>query len=148
MMLPNILQWGNVGKQKIQTLMILLIIIYLFQYHFIEYLYKKTGIYVGLDGYCIRKCSSQTCKNMVTNYRNSDYWAATNLSPTNCAITAWEIAHTILHIFIGYYYNIHMSVLLSVGHELYEHYYLDRGSYLDLFYNMMGFVIGYSFKQI
>jgi len=63
-----------------------------------------------------------------------------------CVVTKWEISHFFTHIFLGYFTNIYISQGISVGFELYEHYDLNCGSYLDLIYNFLGYIIGYILK--
>jgi hypothetical protein len=54
----------------------------------------------------------------------------------------WELTHFLFHIGLGYYYNLPVSIAISVGFELYEHCFKDCGSWLDLLYNGLGGIVG------
>jgi hypothetical protein len=62
-------------------------------------------------------------------------------------MTLWEISHMTFHAIIGYYFNIYISVGIGVMHEINEHYNHNAGSYLDIIWNFLGFLIGYCCKN-
>lgn len=98
---------------------------------------------------CLYKCDKNICKN-ITNARDDDYYVdkKENRKLQNCIFTMWELSHLLVHVIIGYYYNIYISVIISISFEIYEHYKFNCGSYLDLIWNLMGFIIGHNLRII
>ena len=93
---------------------------------------------------CLITCKNQICKNITSNSRESNYslGITSNAHVDDCIFTGWEFSHVILHMFLGYYFNIYISVSLSVLFEIYEHYVYNCASWLDLFWNTFGLLIG------
>lgn len=54
----------------------------------------------------------------------------------------WELTHFLFHVYLGYIYNLPISLGVSVGFELYEHYAKDCGSYMDVLWNGLGCMLG------
>lgn len=129
-----------------------LLIIGILMYILIFYIIDSMGdTAVKISHTCLAECKSDTCKNIVTGGRDSNYFLSPDSNPKNCWFTIWELSHMIMHIFIGYFYNLQTSLGVSVGFEVFEHYAYDCASILDIFWNMLGFSIGYSiryFRQI
>lgn len=146
MILPKFLLWGDVGKQKIQALIIICLCMYIYIFHISQRLYDKYKIEV--DEFCLYECNTPLCKNIVKNSRDSGYFLHDKLYEADkCGLTWYEITHVIFHIFIGYYYNIYVSLGVGIGFEIFERYKFNNGSYLDILYNMLGFVIGYNIRK-
>jgi hypothetical protein len=120
------------------------LIMYIVIFHLDEFLNEKKlkqvhnfteECVVGCKNYC------EECK-VVNNWRDKGYYLFEADDKGQCLITRWEISHLLFHIFLGYYTNIYISQSLSVGFEIFEHYKFDCGSYIDLVYNLSGFLIG------
>ena len=90
--------------------------------------------------HCFIKCDHNICTNF-TQLRDSNY-SMNNTQPYDCVFTLWESSHMLFHVFIGYYFNIYISVIISVFYEIFEHCFYNCGSYLDLFWNGLGLLIG------
>lgn len=131
------------------TLAIILIIMYLCIFQLELILNQKNIDKVhNFSEKCLVGCSGResTC-DCLNSYRDNGYYLfESDNNKVRCAITRWELSHIIFHIFLGYFTNIYISQGLSVGFEIYEHYFYDCGSYLDLMYNFMGFLVGHSLR--
>lgn len=98
---------------------------------------------------CFMTCKSDLCRHFINKSRGGDYFLDSTGKNPDCFFTAWEGSHIILHIIIGYYYNLATSLSLSIGWELYEHYsVMDCANILDILWNMVGYVIGYSLRKL
>lgn len=90
---------------------------------------------------CLVRCPR--CKHNLTALRGKDYYIhATGTDVTECAFTTWELSHVLLHVYIGYYYNIRVSLAIGILFEIYEYVHFNCGSWLDLMWNTIGFMIG------
>jgi hypothetical protein len=92
---------------------------------------------------CIVGCNGPI-GNKYTALRDSGYMNSKDKvsSDRNCLFLGWEFSHLLFHMFLGYYYNIYISVGLSVGFEMYEKIEYNCSSYADLIINFTGFLIG------
>lgn len=95
---------------------------------------------------CLSGCESDTCQNITRSLRDSDYWldpkAKTIMDPVRCKATLYELTHLLLHVWVGYYYDLTTSIALSVAFELFEHAFYNCGSVLDLIWNLAGGICG------
>ena len=66
----------------------------------------------------------------------------------SCIMTFWECFHVIFHIFIGYFYNIQISAMSGILFEIFESQACNCYSFLDLFYNLVGALIGTGLKMV
>lgn len=159
-----LLSWNNVGTIKLIILIILLIIGNLIIFHsqvfaFFGYsekpeqpvetrteeeLSKTQEMFKKLKKCteCLAHCNHNICKSLTATLRDTDYLNNGSSQPATCIFTGWELSHLIWHMFLGYFYNIYISVTLSVLFELFEHYTLNCASILDLFWNFIGLLIG------
>ena len=96
---------------------------------------------------CVIPCKDKKLCDELHKYRDDHYYVFEK-DTEKCLVTKWEISHLITHIFLGYFTNIYISQGISIGFELYEHYHIDCGSYIDLVYNFVGFLIGHTLKNI
>lgn len=127
------------------TLLTILSILYIILFYVLDNFPKTLQPYVDKIQYtCLVRCD--TCN--LSNYRDNGYYLnSTGPSVNTCLCTLFEVSHFILHAFLGYYYNIYISLGLSVGFEIFEHYVYDCGSYLDILYNLAGFAFGYTLRH-
>lgn len=88
--------------------------------------------------------NEKTC-DTIHKFRDDGYYILDGESD-RCIVTWWEISHVIFHALLGYFTDIYVASTISVGFELYEHYALDCGSWLDLLYNFLGVCIGRALK--
>jgi hypothetical protein len=144
--LLNILSWNNITTLQLSKLTIILILMYIFIFHILSKLPNKIFNYQFI---CLKKCNHTLCK-MCTNTRGSNYFVLSNHLDKNsipdCILTVWEFSHILFHIYLGYYYNIYISQGLSIGFEIYEKYAFNCESGIDIICNLIGFLIGYTFR--
>jgi hypothetical protein len=145
--MKSVLDWNDVSLGMLVLLAIIGILQHLFIFTLLPLL-PENILYTCIDK-CIVPCKNDTCKK-VLSYRDSGYYAYSGVEDQekaqNCSLSSWEILHVLYHVFLGYFYNLYVSLAMSVGYELYEHYAFNAGSYLDLFWNMLGFGIGYAMR--
>ncbi len=140
----DIYNWNNVTTGMLVILVIIGVIMNHIIFEELDNNSEDIQKYIDkIQSYCFINCDN--CSD-ITNLRDENYYTLGNADAKKCLMTAWEISHMIFHIFIGYFYNIYISVSISVGYELYEHYFKSCGSFLDLGYNMTGFLIGNHLK--
>jgi hypothetical protein len=90
---------------------------------------------------CVVGCkTSKPLCELTNGLRSNGYYLFGDYD--KCIVSWWEISHVTLHMWLGYFTNIYVSQTVSVGFELYEHFALGCGSFLDLLYNFLGFAIG------
>lgn len=94
-------------------------------------------------------CTTETCKKY-TSLRGDNYFMDNTSKDYNstCMITGWEVAHFAFHTFLGFFYNIYISLGLSVGYEIYEYFAYDCASYADLGINFAGFLTGSLMRRL
>lgn len=126
-----------------QALAIVGILMYIVIFHVIDSLGETV---TNIQSYCLKSCSSDTCSRIASKGRGKNYFSVTKANPSDCIFTMWEFSHLVTHIFIGYFFNIQTSLVLSAGFEVFEYYMYDCGSYLDLGWNFIGFLIGNSIR--
>ena len=95
---------------------------------------------------CICECDADICRAITTNMRDSNYLAGSKTQPIGCIFTIWELSHVCLHILIGYYFNIYLSLGIGIAFEIFEHKFFDCGSMMDVFWNALGALIGISMR--
>ena len=143
----NLFDWGNITTNIYIALIITMIILYMIIFHLKNIIGEKNARIVhDITEKCVISCSDKKLCSKVNNLRDSGYYIFDE-NPEKCIVTKWEISHLIFHMFLGYFTNIYISQGISVGFELYEHYILNCGSYLDLGYNFIGFIIGHKLKK-
>jgi hypothetical protein len=101
--------------------------------------YTKTPFH-NLLNKCVIPGKSNTTKS-IGSLRECRYSEEPDLK-NNCYLFGWEISHFLLHVMIGYYFNVYVSVFISVGYEIYEHYTCKCASVLDIVYNLLGYYLG------
>jgi hypothetical protein len=144
----NILDWNGVTTGMLVVLCIIGITMNYVIFNMLDGNNKKIQYYIdAVQNFCVKKCSNDYCSS-ITKLRDEKYYTYGDGDSKSCLITSWEISHLLFHVFIGYFYNIYISTVISVGYEIYEHYDKLCGSYLDLGYNMTGFLIGNYLKSI
>jgi hypothetical protein len=145
----NILEWGDISN----AVYIMVVMLGIIQYTMIFHLDKiNTSLSKSFNKTmftCASKCVNKKDCEFVNALRDDYYYMQTtgDSESLDCKITRWEISHFFTHIFLGYFSNIYISQGISVGFELYEHYALNCGSYLDLGYNFAGFMVGHTLKN-
>lgn len=94
---------------------------------------------------CTISCPDNGCKYW-NSLRDGDYWL--DVEKKNCITNnSGSFSFFLVHIFLGYFYNIYVSQTISIGFEIYEQKFHNCGSYLDLGYNFMGFLVGHTLKN-
>jgi hypothetical protein len=89
---------------------------------------------------CLLGCPTGQCVHAMRVSRDRHYYPKKRHEM--CAFTAWELTHLLFHVGVGYYFNLPVSLLISVGFELYEHFFRDCGSFMDVFWNGLGCLLG------
>jgi hypothetical protein len=97
---------------------------------------------------CAIPCRSPECAERVKKARDGGYGLKGDPGGRlrSCALTIWEISHVFTHVLLGFFFNLPVSLGISIGFELLEHYCFDCGSWLDLIYNFIGFAIGHALR--
>jgi hypothetical protein len=96
---------------------------------------------------CLAKCDKPICTDFVKKSKGDNYYLDNTRVNTECLFTIWEFSHVIFHAFIGYFFNLHTSLGIGIPWELSEHYgYRNCGNIMDIFWNMVGYSIGYGLK--
>lgn len=146
----DLFEWGNISTGVYVALIIVGIIMYINIFHLDQIFSKETTKKINKWSYsCAIKCDDEKQCKKYNNLRDKNYSLDFDEfgSSKLCKVTKWEVSHFILHLFLGYFTNIYISQGTSIIFELYEHYVLDCGSYLDLGYNLAGFLTGYYLKN-
>lgn len=141
------LSWNNVTAVYLIIFILIIVIANLYLFISLTY-YTNYSVSNIIDGTCIVRCDHQICKYLTSNLRDKNYLINTNLQPTRCIFTTWELLHVLLHMFVGYFFNIYIAIVFSILFELYEHYVYNCGSILDLFWNTSGLFIGIYIRYI
>lgn len=166
-MWSNILAWNDVTTKDVYLLIIICSIMYIFIFHVVDNMsYKLDNCLAYFLNYgCVWQSDNKTIQKYLepgvmredgyyigndndTNGKINQIRRKCNLDvPVNkCMITTWEVYHILFHMFLGYKYNLYVSLLLGLSFELLESKVYNCGSYLDLFYNMVGFLVGLVLK--
>lgn len=145
--MKSILDWNGVTVGMLVVLSIIGICMHIFIFTLLPLLPRD--LVINHVDKCLVPCNNSVCKSILSG-RDSGYYANGDEEDEerslSCSVSSWEISHVLFHCFLGYFYNLQISLSISVGYELYEHYAFNAGSYLDLFWNMFGFCIGYSMR--
>jgi hypothetical protein len=96
---------------------------------------------------CVISCKDDKICEHVNRFRDDGYYLFDNDNSESCIITKWEISHFFTHMFLGYFTNIYISMPINIGFEIYENKFYNCGSYLDLIYNTLGFILGFYLKH-
>lgn len=137
--------WNDVGCGMLVCLIILGIIM-----HTIIFGDKKYSIHsfiIDTLDKCIIKCTKPACLKY-TSLRDPGYMNSSQKinDDKKCVFMGWELSHLIFHMFLGYYYNIYISMGISVGYEILERVLYNCASYADLGINFTGFLVGAYFR--
>ncbi len=142
--MSNFFSWNNVGLNGVCVLFILVIFVDYLNFTYLpnlseDKLLKKIMYHCALRDDRVKQ-----------KYRNHGYYSAfpKDFNGVTCAVTMWEISHLLTHVFIGYFYNIYISMGISVGFEIYEKYWHSAESYTDVVWNFIGMVIGASLRSL
>jgi hypothetical protein len=142
--------WNDVSGKSIGVLLIILSLMYITIFQVMDNLPQPYLDYVRKLNYgCLKQCDTPTCAK-ATQRRETGYWLEPPPGSTDinkCIFTTWELSHILFHVFIGYYYNIYISLGVGIGTEVFESVGYDCGSLLDLGYNMIGFIIGTGLRK-
>jgi len=142
---------NNITNQTIINFLIGYFILYILIFPFREWLESNNYIpsFVKTQYFCFSHCSidNKTC-NKMCKLKDESYFNRPVKDFDKCIFNMWELAHILFHVNIGYYLNIYWSLACNVLFEIFEHYHYDCGSVMDLFYNQLGFTIGYSLRYI
>ena len=147
----SIFSWNHVSSKCTYLFLLLNCFLYIIIFHLLDNV-LPSDLQEKLDKIqhkCFVKCDNELCKE-ATKLRDNNYFLTdpTGIDLKTCIFTSWELTHLLFHIFIGYTYNIYFSVTTSILFEIIEHYVYDCGSYLDVFWNFIGFLIGFYLRNI
>lgn len=136
-------------RRSYSLFILVCIIMYLIIFKIIN---KMPNFVKNIQYKCYAKCESKTCRDITKRLRDKDYWlepdGATKINPEECALISYELSHILFHVWIGYDYGLCTSAVLSSLFEVYEHYFYNCGSYLDLIWNMLGAFIGLALRFV
>lgn len=131
----------HITPEKYIFLLMFLLLIYYYIFHFLDTQEMK-ALAKHHDTWCFITCKHPICTKITEKLRDKKYLLLSNANHIECIFSFWEFTHLIFHIFIGYFYNIQTSLAISIPFEIFEHYYYDCGSFLDILWNFLGAVLG------
>jgi len=144
--LSTAVSWNTVTKKKLYWLIGIGVVMYIFIFYMMDKIPLRLRHMIEE---CIIQCKTKLCSDISKRWRDDGYFFTYESGKLeNCIFTVWELTHLIMHVFLGYFFNLQISLGLSVGFEIWEHYVFDCGSYLDLGWNFLGFVIGNTIKTM
>lgn len=147
----GLLSWNDVGITSMIILVLLCLLIHSMIFH--SYLFvgeNSSARQFWTDA--LNKCYTEPCDTPLckkyTSLRDDGYlkFSKTPETAKTCLLTGWEISHFVFHMFLGYFYNIYISLGISVGYEVYEHYVHNCAGIAELGINMFGFLSGAALK--
>ena len=136
--------WETPSLGSMVVLSITCIVMYVLIFKIIKNLPSKLQEYVDKVIYkCFVRCDTDLCKR-VTDMRDDNYYVSDKPvdNPRDCIFTMWELLHGIFHVFLGWFFPLHISLCISVLFEILEHYVFNCGSGVDIFWNGAGSLIG------
>ncbi len=140
--LDRLTGWDHVTTKSLVALLIALTIIYgIILWGQGARDSNQDGILMRIEKICLIPCSSPDCFPQRTRGKRS--------TPCNvpCAITIWHLSHLILHMIIGYFFNIWVSLTVGLGFEMHEYINLDCADVLDPLVNTLGCLLGAYIKS-
>ena len=129
---------SHITNQSIINLIVVLLVLYIIIFHVLTYILPTFG--KPLEN-CILKCKKDICINITKASKGLKY-NYFNKPTYDCIFNGWELSHFIMHIFIGYYFNILYSLSIGLPFEYLEYKWFNCESYIDIFYNTFGALIG------
>ena len=138
----NLLNSNNVSCGMLIVLAITCILMNYFIFGKYANKFKIRNKIIDKLNLCTLKCKSSSCEKYA-KLRDPSYFNDGTTHKNDCFLTGWEISHFIFHMFLGYFYNLYISLGLSIGYELYERIEFGCASYIDLLINFFGFVVGH-----
>jgi hypothetical protein len=141
--------WDKITVPKLGILVFLIIVGTYLIFDVYPYLRKNYKSVKNVGEYCVYGCSSESCKYYGYQMRGSNYHDTQDTSTpakSGCLITGWELSHFVFHTFLGYYFNLYISLMVGIGYELYEVGKCDCHSGFDIIYNTTGAMLGNYFK--
>ena len=135
----------HIKDQSLKQLASICIVLYIFIFHVIDHIPAMRYI----QDACLQSCTHDLCTSNLPYLRGKNYYLHTldkGFEVNKCLVTTWELSHLLFHAYIGYNYNLQISLTLSIVFEIFEQVVYDCGSFLDLAWNLMGFFIGYMFR--
>lgn len=134
----SMLEWNHIPNDYYIALMVVLVISYIIIFHVFNTYFPT------VQTSCFKKCKSDFCKHNVKPLRGSNYFLSNVVDPSYCLITFWEGTHFIFHMFLGFFYNLYVSLAIGVGFEIIEVFTCDCASALDIWWNLFGYLIGHT----
>ena len=140
-------EFGNVSIGIYVCLILIMTVMVYFIINIKKYT-ENNKLIEKINKACLLKCKTDTCKYILKKSTGSNYYMDGNISRKTCLTTSWELSHIIVHTFIGFFFNIHTSLSIGIIWELIEHYnpYMNCGNILDIFYNTLGYTIGWALQ--
>src|SRR5574343_1061639 len=135
----RLMQWDHITPSKLLALGGTMVLGHLYIFDFLGSLPSNSRLLQAHDA-CILGCHSAACTQTMAKGRDPHYYPGQ--SHAGCAFTVWELTHFLFHAGVGFFFNLPISLFISVSFELWEHYTRDCGSFLDLAYNGLGCLLG------
>lgn len=134
----------NVNQNNIVILALMLCIVYLFIFHIFIPLGKNFSIIRNVDKMCVLKNDNNVIKKILNKSRGREYYITgeSTESLNNCGITLWEFSHFLMHIFVGYWFDLRWSLLIGCSFEAWEWHQYKCENIMDVVYNSLGAIAG------
>lgn len=130
-------EWQTITPMKLYILVFVCILLYVYNFHV-----SKMYPFTELSRICFTHCHTDRCLKVNKSLRGKSYYLTPGSAPNTCAFTIWEFSHIVFHMFIGYFYNLPISLLIGIPYELMEYYAFDCANPAELGYNLLGALIG------
>jgi len=138
----SMISWDHITSNYLIALMVILVLFYILIFKVII----KYDFFQKIQHHCFKKCNSNNCRHFTDSLREKKYFIDSGINHKECLFTGWELSHIIFHAFIGFFFNLYVSLGISVGFEIYEHFSWSCASGLDLWWNLVGFSIGHTLR--
>jgi hypothetical protein len=143
----GIFEWGNITHTSYKNLLYIGLIINFIIFYVIEPIVLRYPI--NFKNMCLKTSSHPLWLKLSSYAKNKTLYPEYTIQQVqSCVFSLWELSHILFHVFIGYYYNIYISLGVGISWELYEHYFRGHASGIDIGYNTIGFLIGHGLKKI
>lgn len=96
---------------------------------------------------CIKKTANKRIQRLINLTRSDGYYPKNDDDTSDCLMTEWSLSHLIMYIIFGFMVPSQWLLLILIGvlWEGYE-YLLNISDGLDIFYNIVGLVIGMTLR--
>ncbi len=144
MYLDGLFGWDHIRREHIYALLVVLCIMYFAIFYAWQSMRKRYDLCEKIERACVLGCPSGRCP---PDWMRGDSYALEPGTKPKCLFTTWELSHFIFHGFIGYFFNLWVSLAVGVSFELYEYAFLNCESLIDIVANTAGCMVGAALRH-